>query len=205
MDIVDLQLRPAQPGDVDQVVPLMHDSSRSLIDATFGRDATAVLRRDFLRGKGLFGYRHQMVAVTPDGAIAATITAYEGRRYRRLSLHTLCSATRLGPASLIRAVRRTLAMSALFTPPRPDGLFLANLCVADRHRGKGIGSMLLRHAARSARGRGLRTVEFDVSYSNPRAQRLYERLGYVVTGEKPAGGNINGSGLDGFRRMEGPI
>ena len=41
-------------------------------------------------------------------------------------------------------------------------------------------------------------VELDVSYGNVRAQRLYERLGFTVTGEKPA---PVGSPLDGFRRM----
>jgi ribosomal protein S18 acetylase RimI-like enzyme len=196
------RIRAARPGDADRVVPLMHASSRDLIDAMFGSDAAAVLRRDFVRGNGIFGYEYQIVGVAPDGEVVATMTRYEGRRYRRLSLHTLRSAARAGPVRLAGAVRRTMAMSALFTPPRPDGLFLANLCVADDQRGRGYGSALLDHAFGEAPARGLRLVELDVSLSNVRAQRLYERLGFVVTGENPA---PEGSRLDGFRRMERPV
>jgi ribosomal protein S18 acetylase RimI-like enzyme len=190
-----LILRAARPSDVDAVVPLMHESSRALIDATFGRHASAVLRRDFLRGKGIFGYRYQIVGVEPDGGVAATLTAYPGRRYRRLALHTLCSAGPLGPVPLTGVVRRTLAVSGLFAPPARDGLFLANICVAAEHRGRGYGSMLIQRATAMYQPR---VIELDVSFANTRAQRLYERLGYKVTRETPA---PPGSGLDGFRRM----
>jgi GNAT superfamily N-acetyltransferase len=197
-----LHVRSARPGDAGHVVPLMHESSRGLIDATFGRDAADVLYRDFVAAKGLFGYRNQIVGVTPSGEIAATLTMYEGRRYRRLSLYTLLSAAHLGPARLGGAVRRTMAMSALFTPPRPDGLFVANLCVVRERRGTGCGSALIRYAIGSASARGLRSVELDVSFSNVRAQRLYERLGFTVTGENSA---PDGSLQDGFRRMALPL
>jgi ribosomal protein S18 acetylase RimI-like enzyme len=195
---VTLLPRAARPADADAVVPLMHESSRALIDAIFGSAAGTVLHRDFVRGKGLFGYRQQIVGVRPDGEIAATMTAYEGRRYQRLTLHTLGAAARLGPVRLARVIRRTMAVSALFTPPAADGLFLANLCVAPAHRDHGYGSTLIGYAVRSAPALGLATVELDVSLRNVPAQRLYERLGFVVTGEIAA---RDGSGLDGFRRM----
>jgi ribosomal protein S18 acetylase RimI-like enzyme len=190
-----LTVRAARPSDADAVVPLMHESSRALVDATFERHAGAVLRRDFLRGKGIFGYRHQLVGIRPDGEIAATMTAYPGRRYRRLALHTLVSAMPLGPVPLAGVVRRTLAVSALFAPPARDGLFLANVCVDARYRSRGYGSLLISRATAMYRPR---VIELDVSFGNTRAQRLYERLGYKVTRETPAPG---ASGLDGFRRM----
>jgi ribosomal protein S18 acetylase RimI-like enzyme len=190
-----LTIRAARPADADAAVPLMHESSRALIDATFGRHAIAVLRRDFLRGKGLFGYRYQLVGVRPDGDIVATMTAYPGRRYRRLGLHTLVSAVPLGPVPLAGVVRRTLAVSTLFAPPARDGLFIANLCVDAGHRGRGYGSLLIHRATAVYRPR---VIELDVSFGNTRAQRLYERLGYKVTRETATPPD---SGLDGFRRM----
>ena len=64
-----------------------------------------------------------------------------------------------------------------------------------------MGSVVSR-AVETARTWGLAAVELDVSFGNVRARRLYERLGFTVTGERPA---PSGSGLDGFRRMERPM
>jgi ribosomal protein S18 acetylase RimI-like enzyme len=172
-------------------------SSYDLLSATFGTAAPAVLHRDFLRGTGIFGYAHQLVGEV-DGQLVVTMTAYDGRLYRRLSRHTLRSVTLAAPRRLGTVLRRTVALSGLFIPPAPDSLFLANLCVAPDQRDHGYGSQLVTYACAVARDRALAAVELDVSFSNMRAQRLYERLGFVVTGERPA---PDGSGLDGFRRM----
>ncbi|MEU7907358.1 GNAT family N-acetyltransferase [Actinoplanes sp. NPDC049118] len=60
------------------------------------------------------------------------------------------------------------------------------------------GSAMVEHARSMALTSGLTAVELDVSFSNPRAQRLYERLGWVATGERPAPA---GCAHGGFRRM----
>jgi ribosomal protein S18 acetylase RimI-like enzyme len=50
-------------------------------------------------------------------------------------------------------------------------------------RNHGIGSQLMRCAEHALRQRGVPTAEVGVEKSNPDARRLYERLGYSVTGE----------------------
>lgn len=181
-----MRFRPARPDDVDAVVPLMHRASRDLIDATVGPD---LLRRDFLRGRGLFGWRNQLVGVV-DGEIAATITAYPGRRYRRLSLHTLRSAlVHFGPVGTLKVLRRCAPVGRLFAPPSRDAVFLANLCVPASHRGHGYGSQAIAHASAG------QPAELDVSASNVGAERLYRRLGFTVVEERTA------PGFDAFRRM----
>jgi ribosomal protein S18 acetylase RimI-like enzyme len=201
--VTGLRFRPARPEDADQVVPLMRESSRALIDFTFdvghSGGPAGFLRMDFLGGRGIFGYRNQVVGVSPAGEVVATATAYEGRRYRALSMWTLLTAVRhFNPACLTRVVRRTAAVAGLFLPPSRSGLFLANLCVAPGHRSHGHGSLLLEHILGTAQARGITRSELDVSVSNVRAQQLYERLGYVVVTETTDGGT---HGLDGFRRM----
>ena len=181
-----MKFRAARPGDVDAVVPLMHESSRDLVDVTVGPD---LLRRDFLRGRGLFGWRNQLVGVV-DGEIAVSITAYPGRRYRRLSLHTLRSAVvHFGPVGAVKVLRRCAPVGRLFAPPSRDAVFLANLCVAPSHRDRGYGSRAIVHASDG------RMAELDVSASNTGAERLYRRLGFAVVGERTA------PGFDAFRRM----
>jgi ribosomal protein S18 acetylase RimI-like enzyme len=205
-----VHFRPALPDDADAVVPLMHESSRALIDACFrfGDDkdgAAPFLRADFLRGDGLFGYRHQLVGVTGDGQLVATMTAYAGRDVNRLSRKTLRTAWRsFGAVRFLRVVWRSLALAPLFVTPRRDALFMANTCVAASHRSQGVFAQLLAHVSESAHARdpSLRCSQLDVSFGNSRAQALYARLGFVVTSERPYRGR---RGLDGFRRMQRPL
>ncbi|HEY2514336.1 MAG TPA: GNAT family N-acetyltransferase [Polyangiaceae bacterium] len=192
-------IRPARPEDADQVVPLMYESSRDLLDYSFrssNEAPTSFLVRDFMRGRGLFGYENQIVAV--DGErVVGTMTVYAGRRATELSLKTMLSAFRHWSFGRFFAfVRRSLAIAPLFIPPRKDGVFLANACVASSHRGQRIFSLLL--AAAASRG-AARVVELDVSFANTNAQKIYEHLGFRVTGERAYHGT---RALDGFRRME---
>lgn len=50
----------------------------------------------------------------------------------------------------------------------------------------GIGTALIGAAEARIRARGLTRAEIDVETNNPRARRLYERLGYVAYAEQPA-------------------
>ena len=60
--------------------------------------------------------------------------------------------------------------------------YIQSICVAPAWRGRGVGTALLRHAeARILRE--VPNVFLCVSSFNPRAQALYERLGYAVVGE----------------------
>ena len=195
-----IAIRPARREDADQVVPLMYESSRALIDYSFRFEdeaPTGFLFRDFLRGHGIFGYENQIVAV--DGEqVVGTMTVYAGRRATELSLRTMLSAFRHWSVGRFFAfVRRSLAIAPLFIPPRKDGVFLANACVAPSHRGQGVFSLLLEAA--TAKRREARVLELDVSFSNTKAQRIYEHLGFRVTGERPYRGE---RAIDGFRRME---
>ena len=76
-DLEHLTFRMARPEDAAVLVPLMHASSLTLIERSFrvGKaDPAAFLRRDFLRGTGIFGYRNQWVLSTPEGTPVATLS-----------------------------------------------------------------------------------------------------------------------------------
>jgi ribosomal protein S18 acetylase RimI-like enzyme len=55
---------------------------------------------------------------------------------------------------------------------------IADLIVDARHRGRGIGTAIIRHLTGSVRKWGLSVVEIGVAASNPRALALYQRLGF---------------------------
>jgi ribosomal protein S18 acetylase RimI-like enzyme len=204
--MIDLTFRDARPGDADEVVELMYQSSRALLDYSFrfdDADPRAFLRHEFLHGHGVFCHRRQRVGEAPGGGVVATGTFYPGREANRLTTQTVRSGLRhFGPIRLAAVLWRTVEMAPLFITPRADGLFIANLCVAASHRGKGACSALIEHELRAAWVRGLRVAELDVSFSNVRAQHLYERLGFRVIEERPYRGK---KALDGFRRMARPL
>ncbi len=53
-------------------------------------------------------------------------------------------------------------------------------------RGLGIGTRLITEAEERIRARELPVARLGVEVDNVRARALYERLGYVATGERPA-------------------
>ncbi|MGV3483960.1 MAG: GNAT family N-acetyltransferase [Planctomycetaceae bacterium] len=55
---------------------------------------------------------------------------------------------------------------------------IQNLGISQLHRGRGLGSMLLRHAALGFREAGLQRMHLEVTTDNTAAVRLYERLGF---------------------------
>ena len=57
------------------------------------------------------------------------------------------------------------------------GLYLEDLYVRPNMRGKGVGTLLLQHVARLARGRGCGRLEWSVLNWNQPAIRFYEALG----------------------------
>jgi GNAT superfamily N-acetyltransferase len=61
----------------------------------------------------------------------------------------------------------------------PDAVEISNVHVHDDHRGRGVGTALIRDAERRI-DHG--TVTVGVGVENPDADRLYRRLGYADTG-----------------------
>jgi ribosomal protein S18 acetylase RimI-like enzyme len=53
--------------------------------------------------------------------------------------------------------------------------------IMPQYRGFGVGSCLMSLVERDLYHRGFRTIALNVNRDNPKAKRLYERLGYQVT------------------------
>jgi ribosomal protein S18 acetylase RimI-like enzyme len=65
------------------------------------------------------------------------------------------------------------------------GVF-SQLATMDGLQGLGIARMLVEAAEQRVRARGLAFAALGVEDDNPRARRLYERLGYQASGRRPA-------------------
>jgi ribosomal protein S18 acetylase RimI-like enzyme len=56
---------------------------------------------------------------------------------------------------------------------------IQNIGVTAEHRGRGLGTLLIRHALAGLRDAGLVRVYLEVTAQNEGAVRLYERLGFA--------------------------
>ena len=72
------------------------------------------------------------------------------------------------------------AAGAVWLDPGPDSIHITELQVAPELQGNGIGTATIRNVIEQAASRGL-PVTLSVVPANPRARRLYERLGFRTT------------------------
>lgn len=183
-----VRFRQAAPEDAPQVVPLIHSSGPAAFDYVFAvsgyGDAQAFLRQAFVDGAGEFGWRNHVVAEM-DGAVVAVGAGFGGATKWPF---TLAAARQiLGHYHWRHAagvIARGLRVESVIPPPTGAMHYLAHLAVSPSWRGRGFGSALVDHLLDTARSLAQGPVILDVATTNPDAQRLYQRLGFEVTGER---------------------
>jgi GNAT superfamily N-acetyltransferase len=77
------------------------------------------------------------------------------------------------------------------------GYYIMNVCVAPEHRGKGIGSLLIRNFCETHKA----DIWLDVELGNKAALQLYERLGFSIASKK----SIFLPGLGSYRMVRQPV
>lgn len=184
---VTLAFRPATPADADAAVPLIYSSGPTTFDYVFHAPArgTAVefLRHAFLDGAGEFGFRNHVVGMR-DGVVVAAGSAWSGAA--TLSFTVAAARQILGFYGLVAGlgvITRGLKVESVIRPPGRDCWYVAHLGVPPELRGQGIGVRLVEHLLAQGRERKLPYAALDVAVTNPRAQQLYERIGFRVTRE----------------------
>jgi ribosomal protein S18 acetylase RimI-like enzyme len=130
---------------------------------------------------------HLLFAIRP--ATAADLPQLEWfghQRHLRPHIDEVLERRERGEAELLVAVANGFPVGRIgidFTR-RVGKAVLWSFAVIPNLQGLGIGTALIRTAEATSSGRGVTTVEIDVGKDNPRAQALYERLGYTVVGEE---------------------
>ncbi len=101
--------------------------------------------------------------------------------------------------SPLRSVRAAAGLALIARGESRGTLVLDGICVDGSSRGQGIGTLLLDAATSHARARGDEAVELSVVDTNPRAARLYRRLGFTPVRSGSIGPLRH---LYGFRRYD---
>jgi ribosomal protein S18 acetylase RimI-like enzyme len=104
------------------------------------------------------GYRHQKQALT-GGGLRDVLRSY----------------------GWVRGLPRVALLAFLERQPPAGVMVMDGISVTEAHRGNGVGTMLLAETASIAAELGYRKLQLDVVDTNPRAQDLYSRNGFVAT------------------------
>jgi ribosomal protein S18 acetylase RimI-like enzyme len=202
---MNLQFRRADPDDVEEVIPLIYCSASPLGDYCYnvGRHtAIEYLRVAFVAGSGKLSYSRHVVAVL-DGHVVGIGAFLDGEQHKSGRWNRIWLVLRVcGPLRCWTVLRRLTQLRRLWSLPGKDDLSIEHLGVREDMRGKGIATALLTNQIEMARSKGINRCVLDVAVTNPRAQALYERLGFRVVGErKPHIGGADGK-VPEVRHME---
>jgi len=206
MTTAGLSFRPAQAADVDAAVPLIYSSGPAAFDYVFALprqgDAQAFLRQAFVDGNGEFGWRNHVVGEL-DGVVGVAGAGYSGATKWPFTLAAARQILRhYGWRHASGVIMRGLRVESVIPPPSGAMYYLGHLGVSPALRSQGIGAALVAHllSIRPAPTDG--PVVLDVATSNPDAQRLYERLGFVVTAERSSSLANTQTKVPDHRRMQ---
>lgn len=98
-----------------------------------------------------------------------------------------------------------LTLSHIYQRPRRGEMRIEGLVVAETGRGLGTGTRLIERACEYARQHGCGILTLEVVDTNPRARRLYERLGFQVRKEERYGALTTRAGFGGAAFMRKSI
>ena len=153
----------------DEFIRLFCDAFPEIIVPVFGsiERCARLLERSLANDRIL-------TAISGDRLVGFAGLHYSRREWFDPSLPQLLNSMRWG-------IFRVMAVGiVLFKRPKFDVLHLDTLAVQPDMRGQGIGTQLVDAVVALANAEGKCFVTLEVEDINPRAERLYERLGFVV-------------------------
>jgi ribosomal protein S18 acetylase RimI-like enzyme len=203
---VEIQSRPAQAGDVKQAVPLIYSSGPEIFDFIFGHkvkgSALKYLISAFLSEKGELGYQNFTLAVVDDNVVGSGACFNGSEKSKFMLPGALHIISYYGLVDCWRVMWNAVRVEQVIEPPKVDLHYIAYLGVAPEWRGQGIGTRMVHNLLEQGRRAKRTLAALDVAVHNPRAQALYERLGFKVVGERKSDLSNEFGVVGPHRRME---
>ncbi len=187
---MDVQLRPARAEDAAEAGPLIYSSGPAVFDYIFRHPPCGpvleFLRRAFVGGAGELGFRAHTVAVTENKiiGIGAAFSGESGLAFMLAAARQIFSFYDWRHS--LSVIRRGLQVEPLIPLPTGGLHYITHVGIAPAWQGRGVGTLLVERLLAQGRAVGRAVAALDVAVTNPRAQALYERLGFVVTRERAA-------------------
>ena len=178
-----VEFRNAIPEDVDAAIQLIYSSAPEVFDFVFAVPpikALDFLRFVFIDGEGELGYRNHIVGIR-NGKVVAAGAGWSGKNNLSFTLSAARQIIRFyGLISGLRVTIRGLQTESVIPPPGRNIFNFGHLGIAPECQSQGIGKKLIHYLIEKGKRDGIKIFSLDVSVNNPRAQSLYERIGFEV-------------------------
>ncbi len=126
-----------------------------------------------------YSYRNTLVAITDDGSLAGICVAYDGSQ-----LHAL-------RRRFVEEAKKAFDIDYSNIPDETSAgeYYIDSLCVASSCRGLGIATQLLQATIERGWEKNIPAVGLLVDKGNPKAEQLYQRLGFQYVEDTSWGGH----------------
>lgn len=184
----ELQLKPCTPQDVDQAIPLIYESGPEAFDYVFKTNKISsqdFLRFAFVKENGEFSYRNHY-ALHRDGKIVGVIATFDAKAAKNFILTEAKNMFTFYGLKALPVMIKGLRTEKILKMPKKNEVALVHLGISEERRGQGLGTICMHDIQKIANKKKEQKFVFDVSKENPRAQKLYERLGFKVVKYNPS-------------------
>lgn len=177
-------IRPAEKKDLPEITPLilviLKDMELPFLDLVSEKEVLTILEEAALEPT----YRYSLtrgIVYEKEGKIAGVAFGYCDTEEEIIDL----------PLSKILAAHNLDSELKLFKDPEtfPDEWYLDSISVAEKFRGQGIGTKLLEALPKIAKKNHRSKIGLAVDKKNPKAKRLYEKMGFKEVGEYQISGH----------------
>ena len=170
-------IRPAIPGDVNEVIPLILQAIEDIAFVLSGTadvgETTKIFSEFFRRSENRLSYEQTLV-MEENGEVIGIAIVYDGADADALNL----------PVEQAASKKSGNPDYKIPIEPEVSEFYLDAVGILPRCQGRGYGSALIEAGCDRARQLGHKRFALLVDLENPPAKRLYDRLGFRVDGSK---------------------
>lgn len=170
-------IREARLSDVEQIIPLimiiLKDMELEFLLKYGEEKVTEILREGFRDQTFRYGYKRAVV-LEEDNEILGVAFGYMEHEEAIIDLPLTDVFSRMGIDESEKMFHDKEAS--------PEEWYLDSLAVRADQRGKGIGARLLEALPNFAKQQGADRIGLNVDKENPRAKKLYHRVGFETDG-----------------------
>ncbi|MFY0598245.1 MAG: GNAT family N-acetyltransferase [Cyclobacteriaceae bacterium] len=182
MQLEKIEFRKCIPQDMDKAVPLIYSSGPDAFSYVFKNHKSSAidfLRYAFQRRGGEFSYDNHFGVILNDELVGVG-SYFDGKRAISFIRKDFITILNFYKRNSLAVMFRGLKTEQILRPPKKNEICIAHLSISPKQRSLGLGRKLISFLMNEANPKSNNYFVLDASEENPRAQSLYERLGFKV-------------------------